>query len=64
MLDGARRISERRPIRWNQTFRDILETRPDGSLHIDYGKFHEVEPLAPGKPLMTAGASAMTIAAA
>ena len=32
-------------IRWNQAFRDILETQPDGSLHIDYGKFDEVEPL-------------------
>jgi inward rectifier potassium channel len=32
-------------IRWNQTFRDILETQPDGSLHIDYGKFDDVEPL-------------------
>jgi inward rectifier potassium channel len=32
-------------IRWNQAFRDVLETQPDGSLHIDYGKFDEVEPL-------------------
>jgi inward rectifier potassium channel len=32
-------------IRWNEAFRDILEVRPDGSLHIDYGKFDEVEPL-------------------
>lgn len=32
-------------IRWNQTFRDILQTQPDGSLHIDYAKFDEVEPL-------------------
>jgi inward rectifier potassium channel len=32
-------------IRWNQAFRDILETQPDGSLHIDYAKFDEVEPL-------------------
>jgi inward rectifier potassium channel len=32
-------------IRWNEAFRDILEAQPDGSLHIDYGKFDEVEPL-------------------
>jgi len=32
-------------IRWNATFRDILEW--DGStLRIDYGKFHDVDPLA------------------
>ena len=32
-------------VRWNATFRDILEW--DGStLHIDYSKFHDVEPLA------------------
>jgi inward rectifier potassium channel len=32
-------------IRWNATFRDILEW--DGStLHIDYSKFHDVDPLA------------------
>jgi inward rectifier potassium channel len=33
-------------IRWNATFRDILEEADDGSLHLDYGKFHEVESLA------------------
>jgi len=33
-------------IRWNATFRDILEQSDDGTLHIDYGKFHDVEPLA------------------
>jgi inward rectifier potassium channel len=32
-------------IRWGHAFRDILEPHPDGSLHIDYGKFDEVEPL-------------------
>jgi inward rectifier potassium channel len=32
-------------IRWNETFQDILEARPDGALHIDYRKFDEVEPL-------------------
>jgi inward rectifier potassium channel len=31
-------------IQWNQAFRDILEWT-DGALHIDYGKFDEVEPL-------------------
>jgi inward rectifier potassium channel len=33
-------------IRWNATFRDILEESEDGTLHVDYGKFHDVEPLA------------------
>jgi inward rectifier potassium channel len=33
-------------IRWNATFRDILEEAEDGTLHLDYGKFHEVESLA------------------
>ncbi len=32
-------------IRWNETFRDILEVKEDGTLHFDYGKFHDVEPL-------------------
>jgi inward rectifier potassium channel len=32
-------------IRWGHAFRDILDLRPDGSLHIDYGRFDEVEPL-------------------
>jgi inward rectifier potassium channel len=32
-------------IRWNATFRDILEEAPDGSIHVDYGKFHDTEPL-------------------
>jgi inward rectifier potassium channel len=32
-------------IRWNSTFHDILEEAPDGTIHIDYSKFHEVEPL-------------------
>ncbi len=34
-------------IRWNETFRDLLEVAEDGTLHLDYGKFHDVEPLAP-----------------
>lgn len=32
-------------IRWNESFRDVLEVAEDGTLHLDYGKFHDVEPL-------------------
>ena len=32
-----------RDIRWNATFRDIFAEAPDGTLHIDYTKFHEVD---------------------
>ena len=32
-------------IRWNEAFRDILETAEDGLLHVDYAKFHDVVPL-------------------
>ena len=32
-------------IRWNATFHDILEEAPDGTIHVDYGKFHDIEPL-------------------
>jgi inward rectifier potassium channel len=32
-----------RDIRWNATFRDIFSEAPDGTLHIDYTKFHEVD---------------------
>jgi inward rectifier potassium channel len=32
-------------IRWNSTFRDILEEAPDGTIHIDYNKFHDIEAL-------------------
>jgi inward rectifier potassium channel len=35
-------------IRWNATFHDILEEAADGTLHLDYRKFHDVEPL--GEP--------------
>ena len=31
-------------LRWNESFRDILEVAADGTLQIDYGKFHDVEP--------------------
>lgn len=34
-----------RDIRWNATFRDILVEDANGSLHIDYAQFDEVEPL-------------------
>jgi inward rectifier potassium channel len=33
-------------IRWNQTFRDVLDFTREGVLHIDYRKFDDVEPLA------------------
>jgi inward rectifier potassium channel len=32
-------------IRWNATFQDILEQGPDGTTHVDYGKFHDIDPL-------------------
>lgn len=32
-------------LRWNHGFRDVLEWTSDGTLHIDFGKFHELEPL-------------------
>jgi inward rectifier potassium channel len=32
-------------IRWNATFHDILEKAPDGTIHVDYGKFHDIDPL-------------------
>jgi inward rectifier potassium channel len=42
----AREEYPSRSIRWNAAFRDILQSTDDGTLHIDYGKFHEVEPLS------------------
>jgi inward rectifier potassium channel len=33
-------------IRWNSTFTDILTEAPDGTIHVDYSKFHDIEPLA------------------
>ncbi len=33
-------------IRWNATFHDFLEEGPDGKLHLDFGKFHDIELLA------------------
>src|ERR1700676_3289523 len=38
-------------IRWNATFRDILEVAEDGTLHVDYSKFHDVEPLTKSEAL-------------
>jgi inward rectifier potassium channel len=32
-------------IRWNATFHDMLEEAEDGTFHVDYGKFHDIEPL-------------------
>jgi inward rectifier potassium channel len=32
-------------IRWNSTFHDILEEAPDGTILVDYSKFHDIEPL-------------------
>jgi inward rectifier potassium channel len=51
-------------VRWNATFRDILDW--DGStLYIDYSKFHDVDPLAevPGSsaPAMTSPPTSTTI---
>jgi inward rectifier potassium channel len=41
----ARAAYSHRDIRWGATFRDVLEEAPDGSLHLDYTKFDEVDPL-------------------
>jgi inward rectifier potassium channel len=41
----ARAEYQSEDIRWNETFRDILEVAEDGTAHIDYGKFHDIEPL-------------------
>jgi len=41
----ARSVYSSADIRWNSSFHDILEVAPDGTLHIDYSKFHEIEPL-------------------
>jgi inward rectifier potassium channel len=32
-------------IRWNSAFRDIMEVAADGTIHFDFGKFHDIEPL-------------------
>lgn len=33
-------------IRWNHSFRDILEVDADGTVWVDYRKFNDIEPLA------------------
>jgi inward rectifier potassium channel len=37
-------------IRWNATFHDFLEEAPDGKLHLDFSKFHLIEPLKDPDP--------------
>jgi inward rectifier potassium channel len=41
----ARAEYSHRDIRWGAAFRDVLEEAPDGSLHLDYTKFDEVDSL-------------------
>jgi inward rectifier potassium channel len=41
----ARATYSHRDIRWDATFRHIIEEAPDGSLHVDYTKFDEVDSL-------------------
>jgi inward rectifier potassium channel len=33
-------------IRWNAAFREMLDQAADGTLHLDYAKFNDIEPLA------------------
>jgi inward rectifier potassium channel len=47
----ARAEYTHRDIRWGATFRDILEEDEDGSLHLDYAKFHEVFPWESDQPV-------------
>jgi inward rectifier potassium channel len=42
-------------IRWNQTFSDILHVAEDGTLHVDFTKFHDVEPFPVGNEPAAAG---------
>jgi inward rectifier potassium channel len=42
-------------IRWNATFRDVLEELEDGTLRLDYGKFHDVEPIADSETVNSRG---------
>jgi inward rectifier potassium channel len=42
-------------IRWNATFHDVLEELEDGSLRLDYRRFHDIEPLAAHPPHLDAG---------
>ena len=42
-------------MRWNAAFRDFLEEMEDGSLRLDYRRFHDIEPLAAYPPQLDAG---------
>jgi inward rectifier potassium channel len=33
-------------IHWNTAFRDIMEVAADGTVHFDFRKFHDIEPLS------------------
>jgi len=41
----ARAEYSSKDIRWNATFHDMLDEAEDGTFHVDYGKFHDIEPL-------------------
>ena len=41
-------------MRWNAAFRDFLEEMEDGSLRLDYRRFHDIEPLAAYPPQLDA----------
>jgi inward rectifier potassium channel len=41
----ARAQYSHQDIHWNSSFSDILMQDADGVLHVDYAKFHDVEPL-------------------
>jgi inward rectifier potassium channel len=42
-------------IRWNAGFRDMLEELEDGTLRLDYGKFHDIEPIADSETVNSRG---------
>jgi inward rectifier potassium channel len=44
----ARHIYHADEIVWNARFVDVLSNTPDGRLQIDYTRFHDFEPIAPG----------------
>lgn len=44
----ARAQYSHRDIRWGATFRDIIEEAADGTLHLDYSKFDEVDAWSDG----------------
>jgi inward rectifier potassium channel len=46
----ARAEYSHQDIRWHATFRDILEDAPDGTVHLDYTKFDDVESLSGAEP--------------